>query len=251
MPRVRGKLAEADLVAHIEATIPDFHAARLASLEKLKLRDLLRSKNPDLFRANNVLVASELVQGFMAAHLSSQEEGIFGTFLEKLAVYVAMKLWAGQKSPAEGIDLDVTIRGQRYLITVKSGPNWGNRDQVARMRFNFKRARQVLRTNAKARPIICINGCCYGRVANEDKGDYVKLAGQAFWEFLSGDTDLYRRIIVPIGHKAKERNEEFAGEYAKVLNRFTEQFIGDFCNADGSIDWDKLLTFNSGRKQKP
>lgn len=78
----------------------------------------------------------------------------------------------------------------------------------------------------------------------------MKLAGQAFWEFLSGDADLYRRIIVPIGFRAKERNEEFAIEYAKVLNRFTEQFIADFCNPDGSIDWDKLLTFNSGKKQR-
>jgi hypothetical protein len=79
------------------------------------------------------------------------------------------------------------------------------------------------------------------------KGDCIKLAGQAFWKFLSGDADLYRRIIVPIGHKAKERNEEFALQYAKVLNRFTEQFIADFCVGDGSIDWDKLLAFNSAR----
>jgi hypothetical protein len=247
MARAPAKLANADLFAHIEETVPDFHAARLTSLGRLKLRDLVRSKNPYLFRAKNVLVASELVQGFLAAHLSSQEEGIFGTFLEKLAVYVAMKLWRGQKSPAEGIDLDVTIRGHRYLITIKSGPDWGNSSQIARMRDNFRRACQVLRTNAKAKPIICVNGCCYGRVANEDKGDYIKLAGQAFWEFLSGDADLYRRIIAPIGHKAKERNEEFAVEYAKVLNRFTEQFIADFCNAAGSINWDKLLAFNSGR----
>jgi hypothetical protein len=125
MGRARAKLVEADLFAYIEETIPDFHAARLASLGRLKLRDLVRSKNPYLFRAKNVLVASELVQGFMAAHLSSQEEGIFGTFLEKLAIYVATTLWRGQKSPAEGIDLDATIRGGRYLITIKSGPDWG------------------------------------------------------------------------------------------------------------------------------
>lgn len=247
MARARAKLADADLFARIEETIPDFHAARLVSLGRLKLRDLVRSKNPYLFRAKNVLIAAELVQGFLAAHLSSQEEGIFGTFLEKLAVYCATKLWHGQKSPAEGVDLDATIRGQRYLIAIKSGPDWGNSSQVARMRDNFKRARQILRTNAAAKPIMCVNGCCYGRVATEDKGDYVKLAGQAFWEFLSGDSNLYRRIIVPIGYRAKERNEEFAAEYAKVLNRFTEQFIADFCDKGGSIDWDKLLAFNSAR----
>lgn len=247
MARTRGKLDDADLFAFIQETIPDFHAARLVSLTKLKLRDLIRNKNPYLFRAKNVLVASELVQGFMAAHLSSQEEGIFGGFLERLAIFVATTLWRGAKSPAEGIDLDATIRGQRYLIVIKSGPDWGNSSQVARMRDNFNRARRILQTNAKAKPITCVNGCCYGRVANENKGDYIKLAGQAFWEFLSDDAHLYRRIIKPIGHKAKKRNEEFAIEYAKVLNRFTEQFIAEFCNPDGSIDWDKVLKFNSGK----
>jgi hypothetical protein len=248
MPRRNAKLSNAELAAYIERTIPDFHSARLASLRKLQLRNLLRKKNPYLFRAKNVLVAGELVQGFMAAHLSSQEEGIFGTFLERLGIHVATTLWGGQKSPAEGVDLDVTIRRQRYLITIKSGPNWGNASQVARLRDDFRRAKRVLRTNAASQPVTCVNGCCYGRVPTEDQGDYIKLAGQSFWQFLSGDANLYRRIIVPIGHRAKERNEEFAGEYAKVLNRFTEQFVAEFCSRDGSIDWERLLSFNSGRE---
>jgi hypothetical protein len=71
----------------------------------------------------------------------------------------------------------------------------------------------------------------------------------SIWELLTGDRDLYRRIIVPIGYRAKERNEEFGAEYAKVLNRFTEQFIADFCDTDGSIDWDKVLAFNSARSK--
>lgn len=247
MADVGAKLAESELFAHIEETIPDFHAARLASLGGLKLHKLLRRKNPYLFRAKNVLVASDLVREFMAAHLSSQEEGIFGSFLEQLAIYVAKKLWRGAKSPGEGLDLDVTIRGQRCLIVIKSGPNWGNSGQIKNMREDFKKALKRLRTNARAQPITCVNGCCYGRAAMENRGDYMLLAGQAFWEFLTGDADLYRRIIVPIGHRAREHNEQFAEEYAKVLNRFTEQFVVDFCNPDGSIDWDKLLVFNSGK----
>ena len=96
----------------------------------------------------------------------------------------------------------------------------------------------------------CINGCCYGRAAHENKGEYFKLCGQSFWEFISGDSELYRRIIEPIGHRAREHNDKFADEYAKVLNQFTQQFIADFCHSDGAIDWDKLLIFNSSRKAK-
>lgn len=242
------KLVESLLTAHIEATIPDFHSARLASLGKLKLRDLIRSKNPYLYRAKNILLASDLVTGFLNAHLSSQEETIFGTFLERLAVFVADKAWDGRKSAVEGIDVEMEIKGVLHLVTIKSGPDWGNAGQITKMRDYFKKAARILGTNAATRPVVFINGCCYGRTASENKGDYFKLCGQSFWEFLSGDPELYRRIIVPIGYEAPKHNEAFAIEFAKAVNQFTRQLLGEFCHADGSIDWDKLLAFNSGRK---
>ncbi len=96
-------------------------------------------------------------------------------------------------------------------------------------------------------PLVSVNGCCYGRAATENKGDYFKLCGQSFWEFLSGDPELYRRIIIPIGYRAKERNDQFQVEFSKVVNQFTKQLLVDFCMKDGSIDWDKLVAFNSAR----
>jgi hypothetical protein len=241
------KISDADLIAHIEATIPDFHAARLASLNDLKLRELLRTKNPYLYRAKNILLASELVQVFLSARLSSQEEGIFGTFLERLAIFVAQKVWQGSKSAIKGIDLELERDGILHIVTIKSGPDWGNDSQIAKMRDYFRTAARTLITNSQPRPLVCVNGCCYGRSASENKGDYLKLCGQSFWEFISGDPELYRRIIKPIGYHAQERNDEFSLAFAKVINQFTKELLSDFCNADGSIDWDKLLAFNSGR----
>lgn len=246
MPAPR-KLTDAEITAHIEKTIPDFHAARLASLNSLELRDLLKSKNPYLYRAKNILLASDLITGFLTARLSSQEETIFGTFLERLAVFVAQEVWGGRKSAIKGIDIDLEKEGVRYLLTIKSGPVWGNDSQVAKMRDYFKTARRTLATNATVQPPVCINGCCYGRTTKENRGDYFKLCGQSFWEFLSGDEDFYRRIIEPIGHRAQERNDEFAAQFAKVANQLTSQVLNDFCEPDGSINWDKLLAFNSGK----
>ena len=98
--------------------------------------------------------------------------------------------------------------------------------------------------------IVCVNGCCYGRDDKPDKGEYFKYCGQVFWEFISGDANLYRDIIEPLGHKAKEKNEEFCELYEKRLNLFVKEFANDFCEEDGGIDWDKLILFNSG-KEKP
>lgn len=74
---------------------------------------------------------------------------------------------------------------------------------------------------------------------------YLKKCGQSFWSFISGDDSLYVTIIEPLGHRAKERNEQFQREYAKVINRFTKEFIDGFCDASGEIAWEKLVSFNS------
>lgn len=57
--------------------------------------------------------------------------------------------------------------------------------------------------------------------------------------------DLYTDIIEPLGHQAKERNEQFLQEYAKVINKFTLEFIQSFCDTDGNILWEEIVKFNS------
>lgn len=84
-----------------------------------------------------------------------------------------------------------------------------------------------------------------GRSRQQNKGDYLKLCGQPFWALISGESEMYRQLIAPLGQHAKERNEEFAHEYAKVINRFTAAFLSRFCRDDGAIDWDRLVAFNS------
>jgi hypothetical protein len=96
--------------------------------------------------------------------------------------------------------------------------------------------------------LIAVNGCCYGRDGKPDKGDYLKLCGQRFWELVSGDESMYQEIIEPLGFKAKERNQEFSREYSKVENRFTGQFIEDYCR-DGAIDWKLIVAFNSAAEK--
>jgi Type II restriction endonuclease EcoO109I len=237
-----------EITKYIEEHIPDFHRRRLESLTALKLKKVLRRKNPYLFKAKFVTNAPDLVKMLLDAHLSSQEETVFGAFLEGLAVFICERVFAGKKSSAEGIDLEFDRDGIYFIFSIKSGPNWGNSSQIKKMRQNFLQAKRILGTNTSARNIVAVNGCCYGQDNNEDKGDYLKMCGQRFWEFVSGDSNLYTTIIEPLGYKAKERNEEFQIEYGKVINRFTAEFVKDFCQPDGAILWDKLVQFNSAAK---
>ena len=110
---------------------------------------------------------------------------------------------------------------------------------------DFKIAKKTLRTSNSKITIEAINGCCYGKDNKPDKGDYFKYCGQRFWEFISGNKDLYTEIIEPLGHKAKENNEDFMKSCAQMINKFTKEFTNEYCKESGEIDWEKLVRFIS------
>ncbi len=238
-----------DIAAYVERHIGAFHQNRLESLQALKLDRIIRRKNPYLFRAKNILTAQDFVKILLDAHLSSQEETIFGDFLEGLSIYICGRVFGGKKSSTLGIDLEFEKDARRHIVAIKSGPNWGNSSQIRKMREDFIRAIKTVRTNSPGINMVAVNGCCYGRDNKPDKGDYLKLCGQRYWEFISGDSELYTRIIEPLGHKAKEKNEEFLKSYSKMINKFTFSFIHDFCK-DGRIDWEAVVEFNSSSAKK-
>ncbi len=93
--------------------------------------------------------------------------------------------------------------------------------------------------------VVAVNGCGHGRYNNPGKGDYSKYCGQEFWELVSGDAQLYKRIIESIGHKAKVKNQEFAIQYGAVVNRFSQEFTEEFCESGGLIDREKLAASSS------
>ncbi|MBK8473333.1 MAG: cytosolic protein [Sphingobacteriales bacterium] len=239
-----------DVTKYVEQNVGTFHAKRLEKLEKLNFREVLKRKNPYLFKAKNILTAQDLVKSLLDAYLQSQEETLFGDFLEGVAIFVCQKVFGGVKSRVlEGIDLEFPKNGNYYIIEIKSGPNWGNSSQIKKMKDNFKNAEKVLLAKDKSLKVIAINGCCYGIENRPNKDGYQKVCGQEFWQLISDSSTLYTDIIEPLGHKAKEKNEEFLKAYAKVVNQFTLKFAQDFCD-DGVINWQKIVEFNSKRKPK-
>lgn len=244
------QLKLSDVTKYVEKNIGYFHKKRIERLEKLRLKTVLKKKNPYLFKAKNLLTAEEIIRKLTDAFISSNEETIFGDWLEGLAIFINQKSCGGWKSGVTGIDLEFDRNNIRYIIAIKSGPNWGNSSQIAKMRGDFRTAKRTLRTSNSKLDVRAVNGCCYGKDNNPDKGDYFKYCGQEFWHFISGQEKLYKDIIEPIGHEAKEKNDLFIESYAKMINKFTKEFAIDFCSDNGEIDWDKLLEFNSAKKIK-
>lgn len=225
----------------VHENIGTFHQARIKNLRDLKLKKLLENKNPYLFRAKNLNSAADFVAALLEARLSSSEEGSFGGFLESLAIYVATETFGGQKAPAHGIDIDLTKYGVRYLISVKSGKNWGNSSQHKALKHDFQEAVKIIRQSRHAGQIQPTLGICYGRFKTKDNGSYLHIGGQSFWHLLSDSPDLYKDIVEPLGFDAEQYDENYKHEKTNAFNRMTREFTNEFCDNTGAIQWSKLV----------
>ena len=117
-----------EVSAYANENMEGFHRKRIVLLEELKLDNLLK-KNPYLFKAKNITTAGDLTVGLLDARLSSSEEKLFGDFLEDLAIFIAGRTCNGHKSTAPGVDLEFENNDIYYIVSIKSGPNWGNSSQ--------------------------------------------------------------------------------------------------------------------------
>lgn len=232
--------------------ITPFYSKRIENLKSLKLTNVLKRKNPYLFKAKNIELAGDLVKGIIDAFLSSQEETIFGNLLEGFAVYISSRLYGGFKSEFKSVDLEFERNGIYYIVGIKSGIHWGNSDQVAKMRDDFKLAKNLLKQRGISVEIQAVNGCIYGKERSplktntDPEKNYYKYAGQDFWQFISDDNNLYREIISPIDHEARQKDETFKKAYVAKVNEMTQDFMEQFMTAN-QIDWIKLIDFVSKR----
>jgi len=77
---------------------------------------------------------------------------------------------------------------------------------------------------------------------------YRDLSGQAFWREITGDTDFYIKLIVLMKDAPVRHRKEYEPAWNAALNRFTAEFVRDFCFPDGSIGWEKIAQLVSAEK---
>ncbi len=231
-----------------------FYDTRIGKLSELNLNNILKRKNPYLFKAKNIETSGEFVKYVLDAFLSSQEETMFGNLLENLAIFICSKTFKGKKAEQgvlKSVDLEFERDGKYYIVGIKSGPNWGNKDQIDRMKSNFKAAKKILRKNGVTKEIVAVNGCIYGKdnrpfkESADPEENYHKICGQEFWEIISGNNELYKQIILPLDKEAKKRSEHFQEVYAQKSNEMIKEFSDNFLTKKGGIDWEKMIDFVS------
>jgi hypothetical protein len=237
--------SEEAVVAAIATALDEFYSALIAKIDKINIRNIMHRKNPYLFRAKAMSGASQIVEAILAAFISSSEETIFGNvFFEPIATAAGQ----GQKALAEGVDVMAERGDTIYAVAVKSGPSVFNADSKKKQEQNFIAAGKLAQ-QAKKR-FVPIIGYSYGKKRPTGKGlpkFYTELAGQEFWCELTGDDQFYVKLIRFMYKLPEKYVEDFEQAYQKASNRLVKEFANEFCLEDGSIDWERLVEFNSGR----
>lgn len=244
---------EEAVVKAIAQALEEFYSSVISNMDKLNITKVMSRKNPYLYRAKAVSSAADIVDGVLSAFVSSSEETVFGNcFFEPIAIAAS----GGQKSIAEGIDLEIDRGSKRIAVAVKSGTSVFNADSKKRQEENFLAANKLARQAGKA--LLPIVGYSYGRKSKNNRKTskpvkdwfFEELAGQEFWERITGDPDFYKKIIPFMGKEPEKYIEQFNESYSRAENRLIAEFTTNFCKEDGSIDWDELVEFNSGKEKK-
>jgi hypothetical protein len=189
-----------------------------------------------------------MITEILAAHLSSSDEGIFG---EEFFEPICQALSGAQTAAAKGVDFVIETSTAFEAISLKSGPNAFNSSQVSKQNQQFEEIQNSLRATLRSlrKEFLPVMGCGYGRVDSPPTASrkYYKLAGQAFWEHITEDSQFYLKLARFMRDDPDRHRPAFKEAWDRAVNRFVRQFAVDFCNADGEILWDKLVEFNSGK----
>ena len=236
----------AQLREFIHDELHRFNESKLNKLNGLDLVKIIRRKNPYLYRYKNFEALEDLVKALVDATLSSSDETLFGVILERVAIKVCEQSFGGRKSMVEGIDLEFDRDNIRYIVSIKSGPNWGNSDQKKRMKQHFTQARRIFQQGGYSQMVRAIEGCCYGQTSRMfNQGDYQKLCGREFWQLISGSRVMYQVVLDLIAEASKDNGRTYNHEYDEAIMRITEELSSIYMDLNGDIDWSKILEKNS------
>ena len=234
-------MTDQELEILVQGNLAIVYERRLEAIRNLTLAKLLR-KNPYLFRAKGIRDASDFIESLLQAFLSSSEETIFGNkFFEPIA-REALKSKGGMKTGSSGVDIEFREGHSHTAIAVKSSTNIQNSSAQVMQGQEFQKVHRTV--GSKETAFDAILGFSYGRTS-EGKKAYRRLAGQAFWQEVSGDSEFYLKILEAMKDAPQQHREEFDTVRANEKNRLIQEFMLNFLAVDHSIDWGKLLRFNS------
>lgn len=248
-------VTDEELVALIKQhVLSAFYERRTERLSKITARALLAKKNAYLFAIHAPKNVRDLAQVLLSAFVSSGDETVLGNLLEKFAIAIAAKVYDGRKATEgvfTGIDLIFSRDSVKYVVSIKSGPDWGNASQITALKNDFVKAKELIRVEDSWHgDIVAVNGCIYGRPEDSLKtdtkigSDYRKIVGQKFWLLISGDPTMHIRVLkaleIAIAQAPDLKYEEAYNAKIASLETELRELVGG--SETSGIDFAAMLT---------
>jgi hypothetical protein len=195
--------------------------------------------NPYLF-AGRVKNPMRFAREYLNAKYSSSEESLFGNMIEDIARAILDRIRLGTKTPAKGIDGDVVRGLNRYLVSVKSGANWGNSSSTAAQGRYFEDAKTII--GSRGHRLTSVMLIMYGREDRNLKYADIELVGQQAWAFLSGDKDFYAKLIQYFVDGSEEFGQQIErARHESEAKLYAELCAGGFVLKNGEMDWPSFV----------
>ncbi len=248
---IMNSLQYADVHHFIVRKMAEFYESKLTLIQSVQFEDILQNFTFHWFHNENMSSGQDFVVKLLELTLRPQEDFLFEALLKQVAIFVTSKMYHGYQSSLTGIDLEFQKQETHYFAKIRL-----NNQQLsfskASLKADFEHAKETLLAQNQNLAIQPIIGTCYGNSKTIlTKNGVLKLYGQSFWHFLSGDVDFYIRMMKSIGQGAKKHAYVLGNHKEYLINRLIFQFIKQFCLPHGTIDWEKLLQLNSQNLDMP
>jgi hypothetical protein len=216
---------------------------RLVSRKEISFPKLLSKCNPYELSVNCKTVEN-VVDFIMGSHKQTSSQTIWGNYLESIAVKICEKNLNGFKSKEECTDLEWNVDEKKHYRGWKSSPKWCNADQ--KRAVNTKENSLSMNKDFGSFKVLT----SYGKTANRRKNNgFVQLSGQDAWQEISGDKELYNKVMIGVQLNDKIIRQFLENIYISDMDKSIKWFIQNFTNKDKTINFIKVNNYVSSRNK--
>lgn len=236
-----------DLSTYAEQSIIKLHQARLLNIQKLVLNNELRNKDFNFYRTIQLHTLGELINRCVEHHIYLTEKRMFESWVKGLIIFICHQTHGGFKSNLPGVDFEFIDEDYGFLAKLFFH-NYSS--SLPQKRKWLKQLIIVKKKLQNENPTIVYKAAQVFPLAedysNSDE-EFIIYSGTNFWQWLTGEDNFFERSIKPIVGSARSKDQKYWDTHTQMLNRFYRTFTEQYLRSDFSIDWEKLVRFNSGR----
>lgn len=221
----------------IKTELQELASKRFQIVDEIRVEDL--DFNPYLLCILGFETPEEIAEFMVAQRVERSIVTSYGQRIQKIAKEIA-----GRGTGVEGADICKEVRGRRYYIQVKAGPNTINKDISSEINRLLSSA---IRRNHGS---VALLGMTYGKrdrvssiIQRYSQIDW--LIGREFWAFISDDPDcakkiyeIAREVVQSIPDGGRPYRDRYKAKVQEIANEIRRRY------GDGPGMWDRLFEDN-------